>query len=139
MEKKKPLEVSLREHIGKLIDNSDPLEIGAVIGLTIIVKLTIDKTEEIRGWLATTGGLYTEFETIIGKQTLLTWLGNALGLKPVETEKYEGMFPDWADWIISFAIAYIIVRHGGAIFGLLKGGAGNLITVIKSLIGMSIT
>jgi hypothetical protein len=49
MEKKKPLEVSLREHIGKLIDNVkfDPLEIIAVIGTTVIVHDVVMRTPEI--------------------------------------------------------------------------------------------
>jgi hypothetical protein len=129
---------SIRDHIGKWIDNLNPLELAATIGLTIIIKTLIDKSEEIRGWLETTGGLYAEFETFLGRQTLLKPIGQALGLKEIEKGSFEGVFPDWMDWLIAFTLAYIIIKHGGQLLGFMKEGSANLLLIVKALLGMPI-
>jgi hypothetical protein len=128
---------SLRDHIGKWIDNTNPLELVAVGGMTFLVKYLIDTSEDLRGKLNTLGGLYGEFLTPIGKTKMLTVLGRALGYTEVTPAQFEGMFPDWMDWLISFTIAYVIIKHGGQIFGLASNALGaiqNLSVIIGMLL-----
>ena len=94
-----------------------------------MIKQAIDGSEELRAKLKTLGGLYSEFETPFGKMTIMKWFGEALGLKKIE-QVYEGLFPDWFDWLIAFAIAYVIVKHGGALFTMLGEGAKSLTSII---------
>lgn len=136
----KGLELSLREHVGKAIDRLDPLDTAAVFGVTLIVKNLIDKSEELRGALIpiTRGREWTinVFGSAIKGTALFPF---SLLLPASEAEKgYEGMFPDWMDWIIAFAIAYVIVKHGGQLLGLMKEGTGTLTTVIGALMGVGV-
>ena len=95
----------LEEHLSEMPKNV------AILGMTIIVKNLIDKSEELR--------------SLLPKPELKFRVDPALPhfepawpvslLFGTEKEKYEGMFPDWADWLISFSLAYIIVDHGGQI------------------------
>lgn len=136
---------SLREHIGKAIDNINMLELGAVLGLTwfihdrLMMETDLTKTianivvasvkeakriEEIikpfEPYFRETSGVWrsilTAFllgvkgEEIIG--TTQEFLGE-LKLSPVQRERF-GVYT----WIISFVLAYIIVKHGGQIIGL---------------------
>lgn len=118
---------SLKDHFGKAVDRVEPLELFAVVGMTFIVKSAIDKSEELRGAL---------------KVSKSYWSGS-IGIKKVaavaeayeiskQIDGYEGMFPDWTDWLISFAIAYVLVHHAGAILGLL----GDLSVGISNIVGM---
>jgi hypothetical protein len=114
------------------------MELIAVIGMTFLVKHLIDASEDLRHKLDTLGGLYGEFLTPIGKTKMLTVLGRALGYTEVTPAQFEGMFPDWMDWLISFTIAYIIVKHGGQILGLASNAMGALQN-LSLIIGMLLT
>ena len=118
LQQKKPLDVSLREHIGKVIDNTsimDLAKLATVIGITPIVKTIIDTSEDLRSELDyfISGGILT------GKK----WA-------EFREQKIEGFFPDWADWVFSFAIAYLIVEN----FGSIMHAAGNIVSSVKNLV-----
>ena len=115
----KDLPVWLRDRFGKMIENTDLIEFTGLVGLTILIKAAIDKSEEIKD----------------GIHPIITW-GNLFvtlpeGYKAVfsgipfwydiikEDEKYEGWLPDSMDWLVAFGLAFLIVRHGDA---LLKAG-----------------
>jgi len=126
---KKPLDF-IEEHGSKLLDKIEPLEAVAVIGLTVLVKHTIDSTEELLNKLQVIKS---------GKMKGLLIFRTEATTKFLEQYGYtaegrgEGFFTDWQDWLISFCIAYIIIKHGGQLFGLMKDGAGTLVTVIGAL------
>ena len=118
LQKLKPLEVSLREHIGKIPDNTsvmDLAKLATVIGITPIVKTIIDTSEDLRSELDyfISGGILT------GKK----WA-------EFREQKIEGFFPDWADWVFSFAIAYLIVEN----FGSIMHATGDILSSVKNMV-----
>jgi len=118
LQKLKPLEVSLREHIGKILDNTsvmDLAKLATVIGITPIVKTIIDTSEDLRSELDyfISGGILT------GKK----WA-------EFREQKIEGFFPDWADWVFSFAIAYLIVEN----FGSIMHATGDILSSVKNMV-----
>lgn len=145
----KGIELSAREHIGKLIDKLEPLELVACLGLTLIVKKVIDESEVLRGKLKQIAkpayGIYfVPPEDYVGPPQVGTPSARPSyrvfypGPRKTEeaAEAYEGLFPDWADWLISFAIAYCIIKHGGQLLGLMKEGMGTMTSVVGALLGV---
>jgi hypothetical protein len=130
--KKKPLWVSLRKHIGMILDNAKPHEIAklvAILGMTIIVKQVIDSSETLMGEL----DLIKRGKAMApGLPGFGFGLALSLGYKihGVPTPEYEGLFPDWMDWLISFTLAYIIVEN----FGEIMHAAGNVTSSIKTIL-----
>lgn len=125
--KKKSLLEIAKEHIGKMIDRIEPFETMAIIGTTIIVH----------GIIASTPALMEKVKVLQHPEFLL--LGGIgvvaaqyLPLPEGELKKIAEETPDWFVWLESFAIAYIIVKHGGQIMGLLEKG---LTSVVPMLLG----
>jgi hypothetical protein len=140
---------SIREHVGKLIDNMDPLDLTAVLAGTIIVKMVIDDMEaNPSGLLATVKrsgfkliGLNEPSEAQFMKEHpdyAKLWYGAGLGelakKLPVSFYSSEGFFPDWADWLIAFFISYLFVKHGGQIIGLLGDSVSGLAGFAKMML-----
>jgi hypothetical protein len=118
LQKLKPLEVSLREHLGKMLDNTsimDLAKLATIIGITPIIKTIIDTSEDLRSELDyfISGGILT------GKK----WA-------EFREQKIEGFFPDWADWVFSFAIAYLIVEN----FGSIMHATGDILSSVKNMV-----
>lgn len=109
----------------KLVSNINPVDAIAIMGMTVLVKCTIDKSEDLRGKLH---GLRIEYFPMIWSWSKPIWEQ----LEPIE--QYEGYAPDWMDWIISFSIAYIIIKHGGALFGMFEKGTLALTQIIGLLL-----
>jgi len=119
----------IRETFKTMMKNVNPVDMIAVAGMTLMVKKAIDSSEDLRGKvksLIEKGEWWRGFVGVIGF---------AIPMKPIEEKKYEGLFPDWMDWIIAFTIAYIIVKHGGALFGMFEKGTMTLTSVITALLG----
>jgi hypothetical protein len=98
-EKKKPLEVSLKEHFGKMIDRVDPLQVAAVAGTAYVIKFGIDWTQY---QLANVGPIIS----------ILTPSGFITGKVPLKISDNEVL-----EWVLSFSIAYMVVVHGLDIAG----------------------
>jgi len=124
----KGFEESLRKHLGHWIDTINPLELTATLGMTFIVKNVIDVTPEITdnllkyGWAGAVGLTFGWiFEEYLKKKKK----------KPVEFPKVETLDQfEVFKWIISFSIAYIIVRHGGQIMMAL----GDIVKTLPQLV-----
>lgn len=102
----------------------------AMIGLTLIIKRLIDTSEELRGRLDL---LRLPFERI-GPQNPFTKIFPqpfTIYLTDERRKKYEGFFPDWMDWLISFTLAYIIIEHGGQI----ALGLGKAVSSLGGIVG----
>jgi hypothetical protein len=125
MQRKKPLDVSLKEHIGKWIDNIDPLELTAVLGGTVLVNQAIWATEDL---------------LIKAKKTRLspTILEKAFGFTkelpryPLLAEIVPDMNQaDWGTealiWLLSFTIAYVMIHNAHQLINVMDQG---LIAVI---------
>jgi len=111
--------------IAKQTGVKDVAKIIAIVGMTIVVKKTIDTSEELRDAIKPF--------IVFGQRlpgTKWRWKGPFQYELVGEAEKFEGMFPDWADWLISFSLAYILVEH----FGEIMRGAGNITASIHSLL-----
>ena len=123
---------SAREHIGKMIDRIDPLEVAAVAGLTFVLHETILSTSDLIQKINTTIAKNPAY--VVG--VLNPFAGLMLSLLP------KMNFPDELDniktpdsfflWVVSFLLAFIIIRHGAE---LVKGGVGSVSSLLP-LIGM---
>jgi len=118
LQKQKPLEVSIREALGKLVQNTslhDVSKLVTIIALTPIVKTIIDTSEELRTQAEyfLSGGILTGKKWEEFREDKLGWLG-----------------PDWQIWLLSFALAFLIVEH----FGDIMHAAGNIFSSLKMLV-----
>ena len=129
----------IQDRLEKIIDRIDPLETVAVLGTTFIVKtMLLDRMEEVaKLYRGNVGGIPFGMGLIIESVrkegvTILAIKNPFTGeviwewtigekLSESEPEALLGGVPDWYQWIIAFAIAYMIVKHGGELFGALKG------------------
>jgi hypothetical protein len=144
-ERNKPLEVSLKEHLGKMIDRIDPLEIGAISGMTILVHHTILTNpallERLNVLIGAAGKVATEPWNV-----WLTGIMDYLGLgafAPLSMEQPPLIVPKEVtdtlsqnqiiSWLVSFAIAFVIVRYCGQILQSL-GNATSSLTVLVGLL-----
>lgn len=123
--KNKPLIESAREHIGKLIDRIqiDPLEIVAVAGMTIAIHQFIESTPSVMKYaLSGTNFPFIDIGLIIVNQ---------LGLNSPQAEadalKKAISNNEWLVWLMSVALAYILVHNAGALIGLLNGGIEKIV------------
>jgi hypothetical protein len=133
---KKGMEYSIREHIGKFIDRltlNDIAELMATIALTPLVKKAIDETEKLRGLFF--GLMKIKREEVMPPATMeelryKRFLRIIVGGEYKYIEKYEGLFPDWMDWLISFGLAYLIVHN----FGTLIHAAGDVVKSVQTIL-----
>lgn len=126
-QRRKPLDVSAKEHIGKILDNLkiDPIETLAILGMTITVYNIITGTERLMNWV-------TNLPNPMPSQ--FPQAASAAASQVLGTQTNKFIIPnDWNVWLISLSLAYIIVRHAGQLIGLLEKG---LSTVIPFLLGM---
>lgn len=126
---KKHTYIWLREQVEKNLHRIP--EGVAILGMTVLVKHAIDASEELRGILA---DFPRDLAYAIG-DILFKIFNIQKEEKPPsqDREKYEGFFPDWADWLIAFSIAYIIVKHGGQIALGLGDAVSGLTGMVKFL------
>lgn len=117
--------VWLRNHLGKMLENIDPLELTAILGITVLVKGVIDKSEEIRSKIHP---FVTFGEIPEGYKAVFSGIPFWYDLVK-EGEKYEGLLPDSMDWLVAFAVAFVIMRHGSTLIG----AGGSIINVIIGL------
>lgn len=125
---KKPLAVSAREHIGKMLDNTsltEVIDIVTALGLTFSV-LTIAKT--------TYGNLFATFaENVTGftrpfsdvvpvKEFVAPLLRTG-----VERPIIGGKQVTWQEILVAFTISWLVVKYGGDLISLgLKTVVGNI-------------
>lgn len=132
---KKGLELSIREHIGKIIDKIDPMDIIAILGFTFIIKQIIienfeDRIVELIYGKGILGLIAFAGPTVYGIFQYIRPILEAKGLWPREEEMKKALdIPqiEIFEWILSFALAYIIVKHGGALIGLLDKGLNSVV------------
>jgi hypothetical protein len=117
---KKGMELSIREHIGKAIDRLNPLDTAVVIAGTMVIKGVIDTSAEVTGKISS---LWQQWGAV-GMVGLYQPIWQALevakqyGLKGVSGVWNEETFK----WALAFFLAYILVKHGGQLMGLLDKG-----------------
>jgi len=107
---------------------TDVAKIIAIVGMTIIVKNTINQYEDLREGIKPLVVIGAAGKPPKGQKW--RWKGPFQYELVGEAVKFEGMFPDWADWLVAFALAYVLVEH----FGSIMRGAGNITASIYSLL-----
>jgi hypothetical protein len=112
-ESKKNFELSLKEHIGKMIDRVDPIELGAILSLTYVIHSTYD-------WAKT--GLVSA----IAPPLSLPWYAlEIVGKLGVDEKQIKGI-PDPIIWLISYIAAFYVLRHGKDMLSAVSGIIGML-------------
>ena len=137
MQRKKPLDVSIKEHIGKILDNtklSDIAEVAAAIGLTPIVKNLIETTASLASKAKSLFQAEAAFQMLP-----FTYFGidpfSLFGVPGQEKPKKTDITLELFTWLMAFSIAYILVRHAGQLIGLLEKG---LTSIVPLLMGVAI-
>lgn len=152
--KQKPLMEKLMEHLEKIVDRIDPVELIAIGGATVIIYRMIKASEPLQQTMKNLGSALTQLPTRIGQLLTGTFAGEPFApiiqqfMQSVmiraqkgdkEAQQYlvdrgwqitEGFFPDWLDWLVSFTLAYIIIKHGGQLFGLAEKGLSGVLTLL---------
>jgi len=149
--KKKPLEESLKEHVGHWIDKMDPLELVAMAGMTYTVHEVIVATPALMEAAANVAenpasSVWSNIVSSFGSAAIEVFLHmpmqatRALTTATAEPTKkaaaaLENLLAkrEFVIWIISFALAYIIVKHAGELAQALAGIGGNLTSIVTLL------
>jgi hypothetical protein len=127
---KKP-EDFLEEQVKKTLDKLEPVDLvdlAAMLGMTYIVHGIIASSTELMEKVKVLQ--HPEFLLLGGFGILAA---QYLPLPEGTLKKVADATPDWFIWLESFTIAYIIVKHGGQLIGLLEKGLG---TVVPMLLGV---
>lgn len=124
MEKNISVEVEAKRFFKDALKKIEPLEAIAIAGMTIIIKGTIDSSEELLEKIKTPLLAVSLISPI-----LVPFLPLALYAQVPEKIRET---PEWAEWLLSFAMAYILVRHGGQMFGLLDKGLKQVVSLMLS-------
>ena len=128
---------------GKLIDYvaDNAIELVAFGATTYVIHDVLQSSDEVLGRIS---ALVKKYE---GKTIVQTISPFGLGEIWVR-EQLAGMFPDvygkqepaepmktneWFLWGVSIALAYIVVKHGGQLLGLLGEGFGSLSKIAMML------
>jgi len=122
-QKNKGWQISFREHVGRMIDRIDPLEATAILGMTYVVHSASEYL--FQQWSA------------VGSEDFFAYLIRQLTpweeIKILEWAKARGDF-QLLTWLASFAVAYILVRHGAQI---MQTGF-NLASFLSSIFGFKV-
>lgn len=124
---KKPLDF-LEENLKGAIAKVEPFDALAMVGMTYIVHGIIKGSPELMEKVKVLQ--YPEFLLLGGFGVVAAQF---LPLPEGALKKAVEQTPDWFVWLESFAIAFIIVRHGGQLLGLMDRG---LNAVVPLLLGM---
>jgi len=131
--RKKPLDVSIREHFEKFIDKLDSdqaIKIVSWVGLAYILKPILDTIEVVQEKLKTvklakeSGGLWYD---IVFRATPGAVLGEliAAAIIPMPGVEEKLKSADMETWILAFVVAGLIITFGPALIQTF-GGLGNL-------------
>jgi hypothetical protein len=150
---KKPLKVYVREAIENFSKNpNQTAELLAIGALTILITGLIFSNKD---WLEhTIATVKVATETTIGLENIFGIgpgprrgagehdIGMPVGTGNLGAETYAAVHttlegikkPDWQVWMASYAVAYLLVKQGGQLLGLLEGG---LTKVVPMLLGLT--
>jgi hypothetical protein len=101
---------------------TDVTKILAIVGMTYIVKKTIETSEALSDQMQ-----------VIVRGAPLGLVGIAYSIiaeSIVPQAKKVEVGPEWLEWIVSFVIAYLIVEH----FGDIMRGVGSATSGIKDIV-----
>lgn len=112
--KKKKLEQSLREHLGKLIDRIDPLKTLGLAATTFVCYTLIKQNKT----LLETALRWADPVAQLGSPVFFLLRQFQIVPSPYEeSAEWLEKQPDYFIWILALAIAYLLVEHGDALLG----------------------
>lgn len=126
---KKGIVTAIREQLTKS-KLSDVIDITAIgFGTYIVHELIINSPE-----LSDKALRFTASSVLFGVGGMIYQYAHQLNILPWDKYTAPAKLKDnLAYWIIGFFAAFLMVRHGGQILGLMKEGAGSLSTVVTAL------
>jgi len=148
-EKKKPISQKMQEFLVSKMKEIDPAEALAIAGTTVIIKCGINWTEEVVAKAQPFINTYNQISEgmlnviMLGgydilKKSYLGAVGNPT--QPTQQEiqdrlrsESSGFQVEVMEWVISFTLAFLIVRH----FGEIMQAGSNILGVAKGLLGIA--
>lgn len=131
---KKPMDF-LEDTIKKTIDKIDVFETAAILGTTFIVHGVIitstELLEKVEAYQHQMPEIYKAFPELEKRWKFEH--GQKESLVTTATNIVEGV-PDYMVWLVSFTLAYIIIKHAGSLVGLLDKG---ITSVVPMLLGVA--
>lgn len=142
---KKPWQESLKEHLGHWIDGINPLDLAAICATTYLIHgVVITSTtlmQTITNYVTKTpegiglifGSAVAPFFGIPGIVVhYLQQMINISNFSKTEQNQIKAFSQttDFMIWIVSFALAYILIKHGGALIGMLGSEAGSISKIV---------
>jgi len=121
---KKPYDF-IEEQGKKLLDKIEPLDAAAMAGMTYIVHGIIAGSPALMEKVKVLQ--HPEFMLLGGLGVVLT---QYLPLPEGAIKKAAEATPDWFVWLESFTIAYVIIKHGGQLVGLLDKGLNAVVPLL---------
>jgi hypothetical protein len=100
--------------------NVNPLQLVATGGIAYLIHSYILNSQELKAKIKV--GDTAAWMSILSKGAIENVLTGA-SLKLVDVVGKQ----DWAIWLVSIGIAYVIVTQGGAMIGLLEKGIGTIV------------
>lgn len=117
---------AIKEILTKMLEKIEPVETVAVVGLTIIIKNIIVEFFEDKIVEYTTGKI--PFTPMVFMRAVYP---KQFEIAEEEMKKaFDKPNVEFYEWLFSFSIAFIIVRHGGALFSMLGQGATSLSSIV---------
>ena len=119
---KKPWRESLKEHVGHWIDNIDPLELAAIGTGTIIIHGLILNTPALKQQAIS----YAPSAILLGAIGVTVQFLEELW-RPKQVKLPDPLTDDWKYWVAAFFVAYMLVKNGGQIVGLLDKSMTSIV------------
>jgi len=125
----------------------DPIEVAAVLAGTYLIKQVIEASEEISAVVVAKAAYLTKHPELAGAWALSGIIAGPLGgaistaFMPEDSEAKAAYLramdsgtAEAIQWVLSFMIAVLLVKHGGEIIGMLTDGGKGIGTIAKMLL-----
>lgn len=137
---KKDTLVWVKQLIERVADKIDPFETIAILGVTGIVRYVIEENEILlaRAMKMFNAPRMASVTTKGGLRFVTPIIWSFIPAETIKKEDLEGLDTltfELFEWLLAFGIAYVIVRHGGTLLGLLGEGFGNLSGIVGLMMG----
>lgn len=130
VEKSKGATQTIKESIIQWIKTIDPLEVTAIGGLTLIVHNFMINTPKILEGISNTLNLLAIPVPILPLLELTGLVPKNLG-----ADQWKEILKnnEVIVWLVAFSLAYVMVRHAGALIGLVNGGIDKIVPFLLGI------
>ena len=144
---KQPLTKKLKRLLWKKLEQIDPMETTVILAGTYLVKQVIEASEEITATVVAKAEYLRKRPAMSGAWALSGIIAGPLGgaistaFMPEDAEAKAGYLKlmdtgsvEAIEWLLSFVIAYMLVKHGGEIIGMLTDGGKSISAIAKIIL-----